>query len=374
MRRATILPRGWRGFGAVLVLVGAAAPANGAILSFSADVESEVREFFEGTVTDTDVAQESFPAGTTDTLPMEAFAQLGVPAGVETVPAIGRAVTQFNDPRLSTQPSPEEIGVTAIVYSRDPYVFHEARCSATETRTVQFSPAEVFRNNGALVGMQSRFFVDGVLLVWGDTEGTDLSGVDATLRIRVESNRPGVGPITVLSGELVAEGQADGSVVSRTSGSVFSSGVVSVNIGGSALGPAVLQAIAIPDLVVPYPYEAVVGESFTLTAKVDAFVRTRPGGRGAAVVLGVPIDELASAVEQVAGVIGAEAVRDSLAARGILPGKAVGTSGADAALDVLEEPRGGKLPFFPACGLFGAESLVLLALASGWAGWRGSRR
>lgn len=290
-------PIAWALCATLVFAVGAMAE----IVDFSAEIECGVNEYLGSESSDTDFAFDSFPQGTSNNLPLEVMTQFIRKDSEEQLRAAGQAVTRFTDPRLSTTPSPEEIAITAVALSRDASLRHDAHGKATETRKVVFLANEVGATAGTEVLVSSRFFLDGVLAIWDESELVDLSNVSARYRLRVEQQRGEASPETVLLSDIAIVGHSDGTATIETNGVVQAANVVQIELTLPSEGLTKVHAIVIPDIAIPYSYQARVGESFTLTATVEGECNSRPGGRGAVVLLGISLDELAAVLDELVG-------------------------------------------------------------------------
>jgi len=345
--------------------------ARAEITSFAARVEGEVQEYIGSQAGDSDYAFESFPDGSTSNLPMTALAQL--PAGITVQPAaIGQAMTKFSDPRLSTQPSPEEFAVTSIAYSKDPSLSHDSHCTATELRDITFTTADVLATEGTDIQIQSRFYVDGVMLIWTDAGQTDLSNVSATVKLTVEQNRPSSGTSTPFAANVMLAGAADGGATAQTNGGIFGNGILHLDLTGLVDGFGSLHVVVIPNIVVPYPYDAKVGNRLRSRRIVEGQSRNKANGRGAAVLLGAPLEELATAISSTTGSDSGYVLASILENMGVLSGGPI-TPFPNAKTEVVapastQSALTTNSIFGGGCAAFGVESLFGLALFCGFVG------
>jgi len=353
-----------RGIGVFVGILGCCVAARAEIRQFSATVEGRVQELRGASPSDSDYAFDSFPGISTSNLPMTTNAGFTRSDSSGTVVAVGRAITPFSDPRLSAQPSPEEFGISAAAYASDAQISYESRSTATETREIVFTAADTGLADGTPIRVRSRFFVDGIAVLWTSAGVSDLSGVNAALRIEVTQNRQSTGTVTVLTTDASLAGTPDDRSSLDANGALHEGGLVRLDLNGAVPELNAVQAILIPEVAIPYEYEATVGETFTLKATVEAVVNNRPGGRGAGVVLGAPLNELANLVSQVAGIGAGESFAGSLAiasdaARSKLPPAPRQTTEI---IPLAESTNGTLLP--PPCGALGMET-ALLGMALG---------
>ncbi|MBN1490254.1 MAG: hypothetical protein JXA69_10075 [Phycisphaerae bacterium] len=283
-------------------LAGWCVPAFGDVQEFTATVKSEVTEIHGGQPGDSDVATETFPAGSTSNLPLIAEAGFVHEDSAGTVIASGQAATVFSDPRNRPGASPEEFGLTAAAFSMDASLSHETLSHATETRTIVFTPLNVGLTPDSPIEARSWFFVDGLLVLWANEGFEDLSGVTSRVRLTVKLERPETGETTtVLEASIDLTGGENAAAILTTQGAVQSEKLVPLDLSGFVSGLGTLQAVLIPNIAIPYQYQVNVGEVFKLSATIESTAVNQPGGYGAGVTLGAPIETLAGLVGQVAG-------------------------------------------------------------------------
>ncbi len=353
------------------LLLGTA--ANAELRRFEATVQSEVQRFLGGEPTDYDEAFKQFPGVTTSNLPMTAEANLVYTDGEGTVTALGNATTTFSDPRRSEDPSPEEFGLVATAFSNDASFSHEVRGKATETRDIVFTAADIGRPDGTAIRVRSRFFVDGIMVIWAAEGVTDIRQTTASVRITITQKRPDAEPVTVLETEIKAAGTADGKTVLFASGAVQPENLGTFEVTGAAIGAATgtevnfgtVRPVQIPETAIPYEYDTAVGESFQLTATVEVLATDQAGGHGAAVALGLPLEEIGRYIDEATqthfgtGVVNLIEIKQATTLRPQVPLR--GARGIE--ITVLDEAQTNGLPAgLPAlCGPIGVESFLMLA-------------
>jgi hypothetical protein len=337
------------------------------VREFSATVSSEATELVGGEVTDTNSAFESFPEGTTGALPMTANAGFTHEDETGSVVAEGRAVTVFSDPRLSEAVSPEEFGLSAVAYSVDPSVSYVAKSLSTETRRIAFTPADLGMADGTAIQVQSTFFLDGTLALWTEAGVSDLGSVDAQMTLRVEQTRATTGTTTVLEANLGLVGQADGTAVANAGGALVLDNTVVLSLSDVVTDLGVVHVMFIPQIAIPYSYDATVGEEFTLKATIEVTATDQPDGRGAAVVLGGPLDVLGDLVNDVSESALGDQFADTLdQTAAVANDPLIPFPASDGGIQIIPlsdaGPDGDPFQllglFLPTCGLFGVETLV----------------
>lgn len=354
--------------------------ANGEIRSFAATVESEVKEFAGGSPSDSEFAFDSFPGVSTSNLPMNTqvgFSRTG-PDGA--VVAEGRAVTTFSDPRLSALPSPEEFGISSLTVSSDASLSHNSRCKTTETRTIVFTAADTGLADDTAIRVRSQFFLDGIAVLWTTASVSDLSNVWTTLHLDIVQERPDAVSVTVLTADITLTGAPEEKAILQTAGAVTADNLIILDLNGAVSDLSAVQGVLIPDIAIPYEYDTAVGESFTLKATVEAVSNSEPGGHGAAVVLGVPLLDLAQLINNVTGGTAGTLLTDlaKTTSQTVRP-KAPLLAGKDLEIRALgtspdDDPFGvNERLLRPLCGTLGLEVPLMLAV-SGTMMFMGRRR
>ena len=345
-----------------MVLLYGSPAALAVVDTIDATVTAEVRAFSGGAQSDSDLAFEDLTE-TTGNLPLVAEVELFRPDQEE---AGATAITIFQDPRATLFPDPDEFSLAVGAFSLTPSLSYQARSNSTEDREITFLAGDIGAADGTSLEARSQFFVDGLLLIWGDVGQTDLTGTLAELTLSVEQTLPtDAGPNVALSAGLRVVGQSDGSVTVTATGGLGLENVTVVDLtglSGNTLGAA--HAVIIPaTTALPYIYPAQVGETFVLKAEIEAEAHCQPN-TGAAVELGVPLLDLAALINNVTGGQVGDPFQQFLqltldssppAAKPLLPaaqGTTVTVTGGGPAIGT----------FLPFCGPMGIESVLLLTL------------
>lgn len=282
-------------------LLGFAAAARAEILSFSALLEAEVERITDGFPAQTSKQQVAVPDQVSE-LPAEALAALGMYATEsDDLEGQGAAAARFNDPTLITNGSPEELEVEAVSYSSSHDTMYVSESSITETRRVSISAAEVDNAAGGLQTFNSQVFFRGTISVWCPNLNDDLTDLSALIELRVTQRFADETALTVLEAAVLVSGEQDGKITVDANGAIDPQSLVVLDESGNIDGTGSVYVVVAPNLLLPYTYDALIGEEFELELEIKAEVKGLTDSRGAAVVLGGPFSEFADLVDEVAG-------------------------------------------------------------------------
>ncbi len=345
---------------AVVVLWTVCPSAWAVVENIGATVTAEVQELVGGEVVNSDFAFEQLDL-TTGNLPLIANAlfrrvEEGGDSGAT-------ATTTFNDPRPSTTANPQEFGIAAAVFSQSAEAGFTGLSLATESREVTFRSDEIGEPDGTELRARSLFFVNGIIVLWGSPGQDDLTDAVADLALKVQQTRGEDGePAEVLRASLSLDGRTDGGAVLTTEGGITTANVIVLPISDLVPQLGAVQLVIIPSLALPYEYSAEVGETFALDARIEGQVSVSPGA-GAAVLVGVSLDELDELILDLLGTQGTALANalNTILNSGLVPTKPLPLGTGETQITVL---RG--IPWLPGnlCGMLGVESLALL-LAGG---------
>lgn len=372
----------WTWYGvACAVVVGASHPSHAVVETIDAAVAAEVEERVDGAVINTERAFQSLDE-TTGNLPLVAHAELfRVEDGEEASAASARMT--FRDPRLSVLPNPEEFGVDLVAFSRLAGIAYRGLGQATEEREITFTAAEIGAPGGTALQARSLFFVDGIVLLWGELGVTNLDGTGAEVELTVDQVRPDTADAArVLRAQLRLSGTSDGGAVLSMDGDLAPENVVLVDLSGQLPDFGAVHLLIVPATSIPYVYPAQVDVPFVLTARVNGTVVNEPG-TGASVVLGLPLASLLAVIAEVTGAAVADTLEGML--EQVLDSGPSPTSPLVAAADAPTEVtilagQGPLVSLFSGgglCGLLGIESalaLTVLATSLTMASRSGRRR
>lgn len=313
---------------------------------------------FEGPIpVQTDFSQAIVPVTVAEP-PAVSRARIDQLKGNEGPSAAAQALALFDDPNLSGFGNPNDVGLDLGALSDDPLINWFVEGTATETRTIVFNPGEVGADTliGTSNRVRSRVILSGVLIISSTQMARNLSGVEATIQLRVTRRRLGFLADTLLEGEVILSGGPGGSIsITRANGAFEGLNLPVVDFSGVIPSIPLVQALPFTGLVLPYEYDFSVGVPFDLELSVSSRLRTIPDGVAAASVFGVPQEGLAAIFQSVEGDDRGRRLSDTIANH-------VDTTGATY-VDGNNGPTGPLL--LPFCGMMGIETMGVL-LVGGW--------
>lgn len=330
-------------------------PAPAEITSITGTASATIQEYVADVAGDIDQASKTFP-GTSDTLPLQVVARLLS----QTQKAGALAAVQLENPLTSTIANPQEFALDLVLDSLTPTTRYTGTGFIQEVRGVLYTPEEIGGTaNGERLRFTGRMFLDGALVMFATTNATDLTGTSVAVRVTVVKEVAGEDNQTVFDGTLSATGSTDRQVRFTAEGSLPTSGIIDTDLAGLNPDLGVLRVIVLPNLAIDYPYEAVIGQEFTLRATIQVEAAHRADGVGVGAILGLPLDTIIELLTITRSSATAKTINDAV---------------NDERADPSGEPAFPQtLGVFPACGLFGFESLLGVAGLLGMWGWRARR-
>lgn len=330
------------------------------ILEVRGSVNATVEELIDGGVQERNEVDEFLPE-TKPSLPIRVLATVAQTTASK--PAAGLAAAQISDITKSTEPNPQDFALVLALNSLDTDVRFRGRAKAEETRVIRLSRAQLgLPNNENTRVVDSRFFLDGVLALFSATAKRDFTDGFVVLRLEVEQRIPsnGIEPQikTVLEGSIELRGTSDGNTIFTVTGDIPADRIVRVSLTTSENGLPSFPAAIIPQIVIPYEFEATVDQTFELVARISIEAECGTPDAGAVALIGTPVDELRDVIDEVAvPPLTAGAVETLDKSRNY----ALGTDD-----DLSALPLAG----LGVCGLLGFESLLGLVALTGLSGRR----
>lgn len=287
---------------AVALFLGLSA-ARGEIVDISGSSSARVIQFAGFLPIQSDFEQAIIPV-TTPEPPAISRARLERHVSEEEIAAAAQVIALFKDPNLAALGNPSDVGLDLGAFSDDSFTNWWVEGTASETRTVRFDSSSlsfdffssVLPSNTA----ESSVFLSGVLLITARELSQDLTGLEASIEVKVTKRQGGVVPEVVLEGLVKIVGGPDGTVqISEQSGAFATVFLPVVDFTSTIPDLALVQAVQFNGLQLPYQYEFVSGEQFFLDLEANATLQVVPGGVGAAAVFGTPLEGLASVLQRI---------------------------------------------------------------------------
>jgi hypothetical protein len=249
----------------------------------------------------------------------------------------------------------------SVMFSFDPGMTYGGTSVVEETREIAFTESEIGASEGTDLLVTSHLFLDGYLALWGDL---DLSAnpCSAQVYVRIEQLRPRDASSTVvLETTLTLTHDSVGNAILTADGAVEVDNLLPPDDTLDSVFPLGLTyLVVIPQLSIPYEYEAKVGEEFSLKVQVQCQVANQPF-TGAGVCIGRPLDDfvgfIIDTMRAPTTAVSASALTRSLAR---MPAKPL-SAGKGTQVEIVG--RGGLWPGFgfSACGGLGLEAMLLAA-------------
>jgi len=327
----------------------------GVVNTIDAEVSAEVKEFKSGAPVNSDSAFKDLNKSTS-TLPLVVTAQL-----LHNEQGGGASQVTFSDPTLSVSPDPNEFGLNVAAFSLAPNLLSYANTGhAHEQREITFLSSEIGAVDGAGLQAQSFFFIDGIIMIWGEEGVTNLDGTTVQTTLRVDrSGKDGADAPQVLEAQLTLTGQSDGTVLLSATGGLTADSGSLIDLSGAIPDLGSVHVLIIPNTAIPYTYNAAVGQAFNLDATLDGQIQTHPG-TGASILLGVPLVELASLVNSVSGGSVGTQLQQALEAALSTAAPAKPLIATDKTTTVRVTNGLGLNLLAPGCGRMGAEMGIAL--------------
>jgi len=254
--------------------------SGGDLLDFQAFSSATVRQVQDAQQVNSDSGQAAFPGSA---IPIHAQASLAGFDSSEQKVFGGVANVMVNEPQFNSA-IPADFLIETLAGGNDGVSVMQASTVGRQVRQLRLLSEEV--NDlpaGQEVTLRSTFFIDGVLAAVVSPDAGAVQGLRAGVTVNISQN----GDASVFSGRVELVGQADGSVGVEVDGDFA---VTDFQLADVDAGPDVGKVtLAVFDaLELPYTYDAIVGESFELTAEISTEVEAISGTAGGAVFGTVP--------------------------------------------------------------------------------------
>ena len=364
--RAAALPLALAG---VIALVWPIAPVLAGTTSFTGAAAAQITGFRGGAQSgqDSDSATFSDPNGT---LPLQVVARLVDPNNASTAGADAAGVVgaQLADPRTSSGGADtDEFAIDLALSSISTEISYTAQATSEELRNILYAPGELGPESaGATVQLEGRVFVDGAVAIFADQSAMNFTGAFTRLRVTVTKQVEGQSPEQVFLGTLELTGGADRQVTPTHGGNFPTAGIFTTDLSSVDASLSVFQVMVFPNLAINYPFDAVVGQAFTLHAVVEVDAQNVPGGVGVAAVNGTPVSSLNNVVSLTRGSAPAAKMSNALQQERSQP--------TGEPTFATQNPQPGLFGLFSLCGLLGFESVLGFVALVGLRVWNPYRR
>lgn len=283
------------------LLVGTVGPVRGAVTQFRAVLLAEVERITNDLPADS-AFQSIVVPDDVSVLPASAKAELLYMGMDSMLPdGLSRARATFSDPLLSINDVPQELSLEAVSFSPALDTRFDADSSIVETRTIVLSPNEITLPTGASATFTSQVFFRGTVAMWGPSMTDDFTDLSALVTMRVIQRFADESETTLLEAAMIVAGGPGGSITVDSNGEIDPSQLLIQDLSGQDTSVGRVWVVVAPNLLLPYTYNAVVGDEFQLEIQVEVSVEGLGGSRGAAVVLGGPFLEFGPVVDIVEG-------------------------------------------------------------------------
>ncbi|MCL2330278.1 MAG: hypothetical protein FWC56_03150, partial [Phycisphaerae bacterium] len=268
------------------------------ILSREAAVSSHVTQLFHDGSVATDQASKQWDNSTPLPLVVRSHLEQYDPSLFSFTS--GTSIAQFSDSQTSSSDDPKEFSVGGTLFSSGFSATFDASGKTSETRTICYTSSDIGQPDGTSLRVTSHFFLNGYLIIWGNL-GVVPGKSSAAISIRVSQNRSGAAsPMVLMNTQLELTHDENGQLTLTAQGGLSTSNLVLDDHLGLLASLGTTYFATIPELTIPYQYNANVGEEFTLTAEVECHLVNRPF-TGVGVALGQTLDEFVSAIAAAIG-------------------------------------------------------------------------
>ncbi|MCA9244002.1 MAG: hypothetical protein KDA32_08620 [Phycisphaerales bacterium] len=265
-------------------------------------------------------------------------------------PGLGVAAAQVLPPDLS-EANPAEFACNITLNTNDPNSYYIGRTFVDEARQIVLHPDEVNAVAGDTVTLIGSLFIDGSLGMLR-FDGRDLSGMEIKIRYEV-IRQADSGDETLVDATIAFTGTSDGDMLFEGSGG-FPTDTILRSDFDNPFTELIFQAAAFPRQALLFEYDAVVDEPFTLRVRAEMKAQNAPGETTLTAALGAPDTSLFDVLS---------VTRPELDAARLSAKMDDARAAAGRAADAIS--GSGATPFaLPGCGLFGLESMLLLAFAA----------
>lgn len=291
----------------VLFCLLVAAQAGAEVTSIQGSVRSTLEEILSDSGGDSIEVLENLP-GTTNQFPLVAIAQLLDDAES----GAGSVASQLADPATSNELNPSEFALNLALASADGTRHYAGTATSQEIREIVFTTSDFpGTENGDSVRAEGRVWIDGALTIFSVDRDRDLSDAEVVVRVRVVHSADG----EVFAGQVRLAGSGAGAAVRTSDGRFATISTLVSEVGNINPDFGTVWIVVIPEAIVPYEFNGVIGQTFTLTATYELEAVNLPDGVGCAAVVGTPFETLAQVVAITQNQDAAARLKDTIASQ-----------------------------------------------------------
>lgn len=334
----------------------AASSARAAVTAIVGSARARVVQFGPNIPTQSDSSVSTVPT-TVPNPPAVAEAKLDRVQPDGGITAGGSALAVFEPPNLSGIGVPNDVGFDLGCFTDDNETTWLVEGNVMERRTIVLDSSQSGTEivTGPTELARSRIVLSGVMLITSLDPLRDLTGVEVELNISVTKYDEMAMPPSeqVLVGTMILRGGPMGEVtVAEATGAFAGIAPPVLDFSALVINLPLVKTIIFAGVELPYEYSFRPNRPFDLELEVSSQIRNIPGGTGGAAVFGLPQSSLGEVFARVKNDDRGEQLEAVISEQ-------VDTTGA--------AYQGGiSIPsLFPACGLFGIESAMLIFAAGG---------
>lgn len=339
-------------------------PVQAELVDIAAVVDATAVQFNDGVATLVDRETVDALAGETRT----AVATTGDGGGALGTASLASATSAvfFRDPFNPGPPGDllGEFGGELLAVTLDPTINQQITGDVFETRTVQVTALEAGVPVGSAAAISGEMYLNGAALVWWDRRDNTVDGIpnmEALIGFEIELERASGESLFVASGAIEIRGTADQQLSVEAQEAISPDDLVVVDLSADFPEMGTVYLVLFPQMLMPYVYQATVGEPYTLVARLRLKGTTAPLKTGVAITTGGPFETIAGTLDRFYGFNLGTRLQSRVAAElGLFPLPAIPV------LDLEEVSR--------ACGATGAEAVALAGLVGLMSFTAGGRR
>jgi hypothetical protein len=217
--------------------------------------------------------------------------------------AAARSAVFFSDP-FDPGPPGEllgEFGGELLAVTLGRIVHQQVTGDVFETRTVQVTPLEAGVEEGSPAAVSGEMYLNGAALVWWEDYYDRVAEMEVLVGFEIEMERASGERQFVDSGVIAIRGTEDKQVGVEAQEAISPDDVQVMDLSADFPEMGTVYLVLFPQMLMPYAYQATVGEPYTLTARLRLKGTTVPLGTGVAITAGGPFKEIAGTLDTLYG-------------------------------------------------------------------------